>query len=139
MISFSFSFSGSIRLSLLNKKDKHVTENYHLELRVVVKVNKQILFARISSLVPKLLVKFTNVWMRQYHQATSAGHTMIGYAVAQIIHYWNGNRKSKMLYCIMQIRLDRPSITNHCKRNGQYLAVCWKYFYMHWFPHVIIV
>ena len=24
--------------------------------------------------------------MRQYHQATSAGHTMIGYAVAQITH-----------------------------------------------------
>ena len=115
---------------------------HHLELWVVVKVNKQILIAKISSLAPKLPVKFTNVWMRQYHQATSAGHTMIGYTVAQIIHYWNGNRKSKMLYCIMQIKLDRPSITNHCKRSGQDLAKYWQYSYCHninWFPHFIVV
>ena len=121
----SFPFSGSRKLSFLDKKDRQMIESfslikdYHLELWVVVKVNKQILFARISSLVPKLLVKFTNVWIRQYHQATSAGHTVIGYAVAQITDYWNGKRKSKMLYCTMQIRLDRPSITNYCKRYGQ--------------------
>ena len=61
--------------------------------------------------------------MRQYDQATSAGHTIIGYAVAQKIYHLHRKRKRKMLYCIMQISWDRPSITNYCNRYGQDLTL----------------